>query len=359
MTLTVSVPRLATILPHAEMEWSDDGANFIEHNPAQETTVSYHNNLDVAVWVCERNGAVQQIQPRQGNERVFGVRVSRRFHVSTLVSYDLSQMVESRIGAPRPDTAMHALAESYNPAFSGMTGMGVSKDIVFKITKRQLEEYGGAIYHSATDIVVSFTREKAIHPGSPQANLAGLYDRFMEGCGSLGLSGKLGIFIIDNEQVCGNKYVNLGGVVHLVRAMQSSIYPNGLYVLRDAAVNDKGMVDGPVVFRYRLEEASETGIGLYNSRDQALKLGNPERVAEERLAALKAENLELKQKLENQILESKQSAIRQQDEYEEKALRRKDYYEDRSHRRKDDSEDMKYVFAAIAGFFGLLAVIYR
>lgn len=360
MALSVSVPRLVKFPPQVEMDWADEGSVPSEHNPAQETKVSYHNNLDVPLWVSERSGAVQLLSPRQGPQRVFAIRISRRFHTSTTVTYDLSEMTENKIGALRPDVSMRAMAESYNPVFSSMVGMGTTKDVVFTVTRRKLEEHGGSIYHEASDLVISLTRESAFHQGSPQARLAAMRMELADQCG-LKFVGhpRVSVAIIDNERVYGDKYINLGGIVHLAKAIQSDKFPSGVYVSRDGIVNEAGNASNPTVERYKFEEVSDSVIKLYDSREAARTRGDPEKAAEELTAQIKSETVVLKNVLEKETLENKLSATREQSEQEEKSLKRKDYYEDRSHRRKDDSDETKYIFAAIAGLFGVLALFLK
>lgn len=360
MALSVSVPMVVRNIPQVEMDWVEDGQDLFTHMPAHETKIAYTNNLDVDVWVCERSGAIHKLAPRHGKERVFGVKISRKFHSSTTVSYDLGEMVENKIGALRPDVSMRAMAESYNPIFRSMAGMGVSKDIVFTLNKRRIEERGGVVYHEASDLVVAMTREQAVHPGSPQARLANIREGIIEPEG-FPTSGHLrfSISIIDNERVYGDKYVNMGGVVHLAKAVQSDRFPSGVYVSRDGVANDAGQSSKPTVTRYKFEEVSESGIGFYDSREAAESMGNFEKAAEQKAAQIKAETTVLKGVLDKESLETKLHTSRELTDLERRSLERKDRYEDRSHRRKDSSEEMKYIFAAIAGFFGLLAVILR
>lgn len=360
MALSVSVPMVVRNLPRVEMDWVEHAPEMFDHFPAHETRISYSNTLDVAVFVSERSGAVHMLAPRHGVDRVFGVRISRRFHSSTTVSYDLGEMVENKVGTLRPDVAMRALSESYSPVFKGMVGMGVCKDIVFTLNKRRIIDHGGAVYHEASDLVISLTREEAIHPGSPQARLAVMRAELANQC-ELPLVGhpRVSIAIIDNERVYGDKYVNLGGIVHVAKAVQSDRFASGVYVSRDGVVNEAGLASKPTVSRYNFEEVSEAGIGLFDSREAAENRGDYEKAAEERTVQLKSKTVVLKNELEKETLENKLSAAKEQSTLEDKSLKRKDYYEDRSYRRKDGSEEMKYVFAAIAGFFGLLAVILR
>lgn len=360
MALSVSVPMVVRNIPQVEMDWVEDSQGLFNHFPAHETRIAYTNNLDVDVWVCERSGAIHRLSPRHGKERVFGVLISRRFHSSTTVSYDLSEMVENKVGALRPDISMRAMAESYNPIFSSMAGMGVSKDIVFTLNKRRIEEKGGVVYHEASDLVIALSREQAVHPGSPQARLASMREGLVEpeDFPTFGHP-RLSVAIIDNERVFGDKYVNLGGVVHVAKATQSDKFLSGVYISRDGVVNEAGQPSKPTVTRYKFEEVSECGIGFYDSREAAENLGNFEKAAEQKTAQVKAETTVLKSVLEKESLETKLHATKEQSNYEQRSLERKDYYEDKSHRRKDSSEEMKYIFAAIAGFFGLLAVILR
>ena len=360
MAFNIALPRTAPSIPRVDMKWVGEGNLGAEHNPAQETVVSYHNYLDVPVWVGERSGAVSLLPPRQGQERIFGVRVSRRFHRSTTVSYNIHEMTEQRIGALRPDQALHAMHETYNPVFSSQVGMGKSRDVVFTLNRPQLEDYGGAAYHEATDIVISLTREGAMHPGSPQARMLALRHELNDDGDPLFLNHpRISVAVIDNERVYGDKYVNLNGVVHLVKAVSDARYESGIYVLRDGVANEAGQSSSPTVTRYRFEEALESDIGLYDSREQALHRGDPEKVAEQHTVQLKSEAVILKNRLENETLKSKIDTSKEQNKLDEESMRRKDYYEDRSYRRKDNSDELKYFFAGIAGLFGILAIFLK
>lgn len=384
MTLTISVPdRLVGAVPIAELSWVNGQDLLFDHLPGLEVTTTYQNYADEDIWVAERSGAIHCLQPRHSNlTRAFCIKIGRRKQVATATFFDLSAMVDHGPGALRAGSSLQAMEKSYQPQNGRSTGMHICNEVMFQITSAELKNLGGVIYHQETDVVLCTKREHAVHPGSPQSRLHHAHfdttgdfqindeddahirlikEEFQEFAvekGTLNMA-RVMIGIIDNERVFGDKYVNLLGRAHLVKSRRSTRLTPGVYVCRNEETNKSGRASNATITRYSFEDVVESGIPLFSNKADALNYGDPTKAAEQRSEEIKAQNLLLKSQLDQQQTESKIALAKTQDHFENRGLQRKDNFEDRSYHRKDDSENMKYVFAAVAGFFGLLAVILK
>jgi hypothetical protein len=380
MTLTISVPdRIIEEIPIAEMEWFNDQSIMFDHMPTMETTVTCMNYTHRDVWVAERSGAVSKTSPKSNSgSNCFCIKISRRRSASTQTEFELYDMVEDGTGKIKTSSGLSAMSRSYQISNNRMHGMHTCHEIIFTIPMQKIQSHGGSVYHPETDMVLALSRDHAVHPGSPQSRLRSLHrsrgDDFTvlpdDGPELKELKTILGmrrgsdmarvmIGIIDSERKYGDKYVNLLGTPHLVKATVSDKLLDGVYVVRDEKVNEAGRSSKATITHYSFEDVGTSGIKLFNSSNDALTYGDPERAAERKAEELKAQNLVLKQQLDHQQTQSKLTITQVSDKIDKEAVARKDYYEERSHRRKDSSEDMKYVYAGLAGFLGLIALFLK
>lgn len=380
MALTISVPdRIINEIPIAEMEWFTKQEVQFDHMPTMETTVTCQNYSNREVWVAERSGSVSSTAPKDNpGINCFCIKISRRRNASTQTEFDATEMVEEGLGATKVTSGIRAIEESYRRSNHRGHGMHACTEVVFTIPLTRIQSHGGSIYHPETDLVLSMDRARAVHPGSPQSRLRSIHTSRQEdfktfpddtaevikikeelGRRRAGDMARVMICIVDNENRFGSKYVNLLGRAHYVKAKPSFNLSDGVYVVRDEKVNEAGRTSKPTVTHYSFEDVAESDIKLYDSSEAALKYGDPEKAAEMKAVELRAEVIKLKSELERSQAENKLVVTKAADQLEHKALQRKDYYEERSHSRKDNSEEYKYVFAAIAGVVGLLAIILK
>ena len=380
MTITVTIPdKIIHEVPIAELEWCSGQDIQFDHMPAMETTVTCENYTHRDIWVAERTGAISKISPKSSyNQNKFCIKIQRRRASSTHTEFDIFDVVEDKSGKIKTGSGAAAVDRSYSIANGRGGGMRVCHEVIFTIPLAGLQGHGGSLYHHETDMVLAVNKEQAVHPGSPQSRLKSKY-RAMEADlhvytedppdikeikKALGLRrgsdmARVMIGIVDNERRYGDKFVNLLGTPHLVRAVKSATLIDGVYVVRDELINTSGRSSKPTVTHYSFEDVETSGIRLFNSSSDALTYGEPEKAAEREAEKLKADNLRLKAELDKQQTESKLAITQVSDQVDRGAIVRKDYYEERSQRRKDSSEDMKYVYAGLAGFLGLVALFLK
>jgi len=380
MTLTISVPdRIIEEIPIAEMEWFGEQDILFDHMPTMETTVTCMNYTHRDVWVAERSGAVSKTMPKSNSgSNCFCIKISRRRASSTQTEFELYDMVEDGTGKIKTGSGLSAMARSYTLSNNRMHGMHTCHEVIFTIPMQKIQSHGGSIYHPETDMVLALSRDHAVHPGSPQSRLRYMHrsreddllphsldsEELKDLKSALGMRrgsdmARVMIGIIDNERKFGDKYVNLLGLPHLVKANASERLRDGVYVVRDEKVNEAGRSSKATITHYSFEDVETSGIKLFNSSKDALTYGDPEKAAERQAEELKAQNLVLKQQLDQQQTQSKLTITHVNDKIDQQSLNRKDYYEERSHRRKDSSEDMKYFYAGIAGLLGLVALFLK
>lgn len=380
MTITVTIPdKIIHEVPIAELEWFTDQEVQFDHMPAMETTVTCVNYTTRDIWVAERSGAVSKTAPKPSySHNQFCIRIQRRRAVTTHTELDIADLVEDKSGKIKTNSAAAAVERSYRAVNSRGAGMQTCHEVIYTIPLNGLQSHGGNVYHHESDLVLALSKEHAVHPGSPQSRLKSRYQEREHDFNvypadppdvravkkALGMRrgsdmARVMIGIIDNERRYGDKYVNLLGSPHLVKAVPSATLKDGVYVVRDELLNIAGRSSKPTVTHYSFEDVETSGIKLFNSSSDALNYGEPEKAAEREAEKLRADNMVLKAELDKQVTQSKLTITQVSDRVDHGALVRKDYYEERSQRRKDSSEDMKYVYAGLAGFLGLVALFLK
>lgn len=165
----------------------------------------------------------------------------------------------------------------------------------FLMSLNDLESHGGSVYIESLDIVISLKSYDTtpFHPASLHGMREGLMSRTLES--QAGLNYRIEIF--DQDNVFGDRFVNIGGEVFLVPTNRSGTRRNGVYIFGNNPVLTKEHAQRDRCKFVPLCEADEK-LRLYHSHNEALTLGNPsdiyKRELEAQQAQLKSEEIRIK-----------------------------------------------------------------
>lgn len=196
-----------------------------------------------------------------------------------------------------------------------------------------------------------------------------------------------GVEINDNTGRCSPKFISIGGIVKKILPTNDPTRPEGIFVRQ---YNSTLSGDPVELKQFQLDQCQEAG--LYNTYEEAITLGNPKLVLEEKIrtaenlaAELRNENnlqaqkfreAELKLKADNlqhekELGELKQEMQRIQHEYDQyranvdkNRLIREEYYSQLNDRRENDNADrksslelLKWVPAVFATVIGVAVAV--
>lgn len=338
------------------------------------TEITFTNNLTCTVYVADRLGGILTVRPSVGCAK-FGIRISRYFGKNTIASYQSDNFV-TRVGKARPSGEDHAILKNYTHRD---VGAGHSRLIdktqcfMVGIDEKDFTNAGGSIYVAESDMVLSLSIEGAVHPGSPMEVLKRISAGVKSNdAGMQGNCAHVSIRIVDNKGRTRDRFINLAGEVHRIKAVKSPNCKDGIYVFRDGLVNEQVVeFDNNVEF-YELTEEVSGELGLFKSYEAALHWAEDLRESTERELVqkkgdlmvkkvdLEAESLTRKDQFEDRSLSRKdhyddRGTVRK-DYFDERVTVRKDYYDDSSTRRKDTSDELKWILGITATLLGAVAL---
>jgi hypothetical protein len=254
---------------------------------------------------------------------------------------------------------------------------GINLIIDYSISIQELRKHGGSVYFHDVDLMVSHLPVELApdHPHSEQGRLKTIC---LETHQHEGKRFGFAVEIVDNQGTIGDRYINIGGRVSKIPAIENPRKMDGIYVSWNQHVSGK-MSLPETTLQHMSPDVADLEFNLFRTYGEADAHGNGEEsrkrelvslehettLAKSQLAKEKAEtdreNLRLEQSLktlthqhdtlktEREEFVNKQNLI-----HEAEKQQLKDFYEARSYRRKDDSEVLR-VLPVIA--MGIGAVI--
>lgn len=332
-----------------------------------EYKVSYVNKSYADITVGMRSGFSYTIPA--GDDRfgeTFIIRVE--FALSPNVRID----VEKLLRQVREDSCAELAAMKHSIVASSpkFRNGGTLITVDYPITLEELKKYGGSVYYSEIDQVLSLSsgNDVPVHPYSDRGRSA--YAEDSHGTRSVGFLYNLEV--VDNENRQGTRFVNINGSVYPLSPVFDYGRREGVYVQTHGHLDE---FNNPTSTRRRVSFA-EAGkeLGVWQTHEEAVTLGNLERKHEIALSERAAEVVRLKNELENvrherelekvqrdkererddDLRQRHQQQLAMQREAETHALelRRfetKDRFEERAYQRKDTSDIIKVLPSAVVG----------
>lgn len=337
-----------------------------------ERTVSYYNHLNDMVLVVGRDGLPFRLPSTGRRDNTFQVRVT--YSVDASVGIDPNNVFYHH-GSDTAEgkalkTAIEAIEEKPN------YGKRIIFSLDYTVSRDDIVNEGGTLYLPDLDIVISVRKDNSpvVHPYSYTATRY----QFMEAETDVNNTERFGysIYIVSNDGMVNDKYVNIGGVVYRVPAAENKKLQDGVYLCSDAPVTNNASAPMPRVVQYTFEDAKEK-LKLYDSAEEAEKLGDQLVEREKEIKELqvkyrelehdlKIERMEFEREIEEKKREYERLSLDRQEaqarvEYERniRAQRDKEYYETRSLARKDSSEVVKFIPTIITGSIALAVLLFK
>lgn len=342
-----------------------------------EYRVSYINNLYTDVVIGWRSGFSFSI-PSSGAER-FGETFVIRVEISLApwVSIDVGKLL-SRI---RDDSnvELKAMKEAIEVQSSKSRHGGTLLTVDYPVTMETLKKYGGAVYYSELDQVVSIL-PAADTPDHPYSD-AGKAQYVQDTQGNHASRGfTYNLEIVDNTGRMGTRFVNINGSVFPINPTPAYGRRDGIYVRTSGSIDEFGEPHDTVK---RVGSTGDLGeLGIFSSFEEATTRGDAshklklqETEKEQLLAELKHQVTTQKHRFDLEKIEREQESkaneeIRTQQQAEfarirerqlhDLELRRlevKDHYESRSYTRKDSSEVIKTLPTAVMGLSAIVMAV--
>lgn len=347
----------------------------VDYSPI-EFKFSYINNLPVPITVKQKSGLTFVLP-------ALPVLTSNRFIVrmEIVILESVRPSVARFISTVNQESSpeLQAMREAYEAQLNNY-GRGAKLVLDYPISLEQLKQYGGTVYHSDLDILISLLDqdEVAPHPYSEEGQRAQMV---------IGIPGVTDsddfcytIHMVDNTGKRATRFLNVGNNVYKVTAKKDITKRNGIYVVSNRFVDgDQSTKD--FITKYYGYDVDEESLGLYRSYDEALHFGdlasgkkadlikmesqiseNKLRIASMGLELQNAKDAheyemieknrvlkELQVKHEAETLEATRIREKAENEAAEQRQKLKDHYEARSHQRKDDTESLKYIPTIVVG----------
>lgn len=365
-----------------------------------ELGYSFYNGLGCTVTLVTRSGLKIRIPPLAGTRLhgAFVVRASygsrQNYGVGYGVIVDTGDLLndEGLTTSKEAQVLETALGKeemklSKNHPSSGMV------DYFFSID--DLNRSSGALYCPPLDLVISNLNPHFVpkHPQSRIGQRETLADENMSPETTSGFTYR--IRIIDRHQQFGDRFVNVGGEVYLIRTEVDTKLSDGVYLISQVPATGIADIQLPRSVFYKFDEA-EQKLKLYRTYTDARTLGDPKTEREQQLAErahqIRLEESDLrmirlradreieasKREFEREREASKHALLQREEnlkvmeqvfrekqrqfEIEEAELKRstmllKDQLDRKSTSRKEVLETLKYVPAFISGVAAVYAVI--
>lgn len=341
-----------------------------------EYRVSYINNLYSEVTIGWRSGfsfTLPASEERFGETLIIRVEIA----LAPWVRIDVEKLlVQVRSDA---NSELKAMKEAIEVQSSKSRHGGTLLTLDYPVTIQELKKYGGAVYYSELDQVVSILpqSDSPAHPYSEMGRQQYVQDTH----GFKPLAGfNYNLEIVDNTRMMGARFVNINGSVFPLHPIVAYGRRDGVYVRTSGAVDDHGQHQS-VVKRLSYSTGMEE-LGIFKSQEEASALGDlvarrkiQEAETEAVLSKLKHDVVVAKQSWELEKLEKEKELRADEEERERRQvavnrdrerqvhdleLRRfevKDHYESRSYVRKDSSEVVKSLPTAIMGLGAIVMAI--
>lgn len=337
-------------------------------------TNSYRNYLSAPVSIAWRNGFKFHLNPEHNlYQNCFIAKV--RICIGPEVKVDADRLF-SAMNA-QSSSELRAIREAYEIEVKVNSYRGATIVLDYPLTLEQLQSYGGSVYFSELDIVVSLlpVEEMPAHPYSEEGRTHQTVAGSPVDHGGVGFG--YAVEIIDNYERFGTRYLNIGGAVYPVRPKKDVERRDGVYIISNYAANGTLTKEGVKVSFCSFDKAEEE-LGLYKSFDEALHLGNIAQAhkremltMEHDLAKGKVELQNLKNLHDREMLTATQELKRIEQENARLDARNKllendlslerqrikDYYEQKSYQRKDTSEALKILPTLLMGLTTLMVAI--
>lgn len=329
--------------------------------------MSYINKSYRDISIAMRSGfsfTIPASEDRFGEKFIIRMELSLSPWVRIDVEKLLSQIREDS------NAELAAMKQSIEVQSSRSRHGGTIITVDYPVTLEELKKYGGAIYYSEIDQVVSIgtTDDVPLHPYSEKGR--SMFSEDLHGSRSVGFIYNLEI--IDNSGRQGIRYVNINGSVYPLKPNQDYGRRDGIYVLTSGHLDE---YDNPSSSQRRVgfDHAAQE-LGVFNSYEDAEALGDIERSRERDQAAHQATVQQLKNDLDLQKYERDMEKIRREEEQAEndrerakqaaeltrlrdeasyvldmRRIESKDRFEERSYVRKDSSEVLKALPSMIVG----------
>jgi hypothetical protein len=341
-----------------------------------EYRVSYINNTYRDVTIAWRSG-FSFVIPACENTR-FGETFILRMEISLAPWVRID--VEKLLSHIRDDSnaELKAMKEAIEIQASRSRHGGTMLTIDYPVTLEQLEKYGGAVYYSEIDQIVSILPpdKTPLHPYSDRGRTA--YPEDNHGSRTVGFV--YNIEIIDNSGKIGNRFVNINGQVYPLQPKRDYGRRDGVYVRTTGHADDNDNL--ATTHRRVCFESAKKELNVWPTHEDALTLGDPVNARNTRAAELEVKLQQMKidsdiikqqhgiEKLERErelrISEDARNAqqaelarLRENASHtlEMRRIETKDRYEERSYVRKDSSEVIKALPSAIVGLGAVVMAV--
>lgn len=325
-------------------------------------STSILNNTDIPIIIGTRDGFRATLNPVNIRKLEPGLYFKLHHRFSPTVTFDIDHKLRV------PENPWSQFSEIRSPGRKPTDVREMAS--LFRITSESLYEYGGG-YNRLLDLVIDTgdNRYGSIHPYSSDALDFAVgstrEERLQDGVFGLKM------FLVDNYDTFGDKYINFGGLVHQIKAVHNLSYDDGLYISSTNELKLNGSVAAPKPKFYSLKDLNEdkSPVMLFNSYKEAKAYGDLDSIKERKRKELEHENTIQKLESERLSLEEKRKheaiirdieareAYRSYDR-EGQSQARKDYYDSRSAMRKDSSELWKIIPVAIGGAIVLKKLLF-
>lgn len=335
-----------------------NGENYPEFKNQYNFTVRYFSNFNKELLIRDRHG-ISLIMPANpdGQEEKLIIYYERKVCYS--VKNNLSLLLND---FKKQYEQLNIVKKSFNLNFDINKNGDVNFILTYIITNEDLVRNNGFVYYNDLDIIVSLLPDQDTppHPYSEEGRVSNLiiFDQFEKEHKTNNFL--YTIKIVDKQFLIPDQYINISGKVFKVPICRLSDEKDGIYV--GCFTNKTQPIDHTPY--YGIDDGKKI-LNLFNSKEEAITLGNVEYLSKEK--AIKIENeltekkLELaKLKNENEELKTEYSKIEHKLHLEKEALKYK--YDIKTIERKDTSDSVKFIPAIIAGVgavFGALFAIFK
>jgi hypothetical protein len=242
--------------------WSQDGVDL--GHPSDrfsfERTTKIVNNSAHQVGVATREGLKFEVQPtfslRENNRKLL-VRVAYNVDKPTYESVK-RHLASSQDNSPE----LKIIRDSWSAQLIADHRFGARVVLDYPIDIEMIQKYGGAVYFTDLDMVISLGPPGNI-PAHPYSRDGALYSHWKEISPALNGSSSgnfiYSIKIIDNQQRIGPRYAKLRDSVIKIEPTKDSKLADGFYVITNRAVSS-GVETSALYSEYY---ATEEGIPFY------------------------------------------------------------------------------------------------
>ena len=356
------------------------------HMMEMEQSYEFINGMNHIIYLGFRDGTIVCLHPTTGAGYTGELTVRKSIQIGG------DNKIIANSGSYE-DNAASQLSDAYS-SMKRITETGNHfASIDYVVNQAYLEKQGGTCYYHELDIVASINSQEDVMHHPESANH--VYDDMVtKEPMNRHASATVDILIIDNTGETENKYVNLAGMVHVIKPVVDISIENGVYITRSKMVQGVNFNEmAPTIVKTSLEDHKHNDLRIeppifdsfkdaedfgnltklrkktkkklekeYKKKERAMK--NNELALKNKKIKLEKECSELKAKHDREMANYKRERLEMEKRVEEleyehkmKSIRAKDDYEAKHYRRKDNSEIIKYVPAIVTGAVGIAALI--